>query len=107
MKHGEKAPSLEEYLEAIRSSKIYQGEEFQTLDGVIMEFLSFLAQHNQVSNDWDGNGSGEYCLGSYHPKNRVAPVADWFQGYRRVGVYGIVTGNRDADFGVRCGVRVI
>jgi len=64
-----------------------------------------LEQTDQVIDDWRGNGSLSYQLGSYFLSGHV-PIAVWNRDNRQANLGGSVPGFRYGNFGVRSGVRV-
>ena len=102
---GETVSSPQEYLKAIQNEPIYAHEQGMTPEDQLAYAILHLEQTDQVIDDWRGNGSLSYQLGSYFLSGRV-PIAVWRRGYRQAYLYGYDPGNRNDDYGVRSGVRV-
>ena len=99
-------PSPKEYLKALQEEPIYQYETGLTPEDELTYAMLHLEQTNQVIDDWQGNGSINYCLAAYFPSSGNVPIACWNRVNRRAGLGGDGSGDRDGDCGARSGVRV-
>lgn len=107
IKRGETIPSPEEYLKAIQTEEQYKNEQGQTPEDWLTIFLTHLEKHNQVIDDYQGNGSIEYNLGGFFPLGGLVPGARWCRGSRQARLGGDGPRFRHAGSGVRGRVRVL
>lgn len=99
-----KTPS--EYLKNFQTKPEYKNESGLTPEADIMYAITQLEETNQVINDYDGKGSVSYQVGAYFPPSGGVPRSYWSRDCRQAYLYRSIPTYRDADCGVRGGVRV-
>ncbi|MBI5306438.1 hypothetical protein HZB04_02550 [Candidatus Wolfebacteria bacterium] len=107
IKKGKLIPSPEEYLKAIQTEPIYKNETGQTPEDWFATFLTYLEKHNQVIDDYQGNGSIAYNLGGYFPADGYIPYAYWSRDFRQAFLGRINPKHRNGSYGVRGRVRIL
>lgn len=96
-----------EYLKKIQTEEGYANEEGQTLEDWLTVFLAHLEKHNQVIDDYQGNGSVTYNLGAWFPAVSNVSVAYWYRDSRQANLSRFVPGSQDDYFGARGRVKVL
>ncbi len=69
--------SPEEYLETQQTNKQYEGEQFTTPESQLSYFMQYLQKHNQVIDDWQGQGKTCWNAGAYFKGSGLVPDGDW------------------------------
>jgi len=90
-----------DYLEKIKNDPQYKNEQGQTPETQIIYAIQYLEKHNQVIDDYRGNGSASYQLGAYFPVSGDVPHVCWSRDGRRAFLVGGVPGYSDSSDGVR------
>jgi len=93
--------SPEQYLAKIQTDSQYANEQFTTPEAQLAYFIQYLVQHNQVIDDWAGNGKGCWNAGAYFKGSGFVPFASWNRYYKQFCLYG---GYPDIPYGAY-GVR--
>ena len=111
MKGGEKVPSPEEYLKGLNkesqeSGGMYQYEKGMTPEDQLMYAITYLEEHDQIIDDYNGNGSLSYQIGAYFPASGGVPSAYWFRVSSRASMGGYDLQLRYDRCGVRPSVRI-
>ena len=95
-----------EYLKTIQTEATYQNESGLTPEDWLILAATNLEKTNQVTDDYQGNGSISYEIGAYFPSSGGVPSAYWDRDNRRAGLGGDNPSFRDDSVGVRVGVKV-
>ena len=90
-----------DYLEKIKNNPQYKNEKGQTPETQIIYAIQYLEKHNQVIDDYEGNGSASYQIGVYFAVSGDVPSACWYRGYLQARLGRGVPGLSDSDGGVR------
>jgi hypothetical protein len=83
----------------------YYREQGLTLEDWLVLALANLEEKNQVTDDYQGQGSISYHLGAFFPAADDVPGAYWRQDDRRAYLSGDGPEGQDGGFGVRSAVR--
>ena len=94
-----------EYLNILKTNKIYKHESGLTPEADIMLSILRLEQKNQVSNDYRGKGALSYQIGSYFVSG-VVPNSYWYRVIGQAYLSGFDPSAQDSYDGFRPGVRV-
>jgi len=94
-----------EYLDMLQTDKIYQGEEGLIPEAELIYAIIYLAETNQVINDWQGHGNVSYELGALVSLENI-PWLSWDRDFRRADLWKLDIGKKDIHTGARVGVRV-
>jgi hypothetical protein len=86
-KQFEAGQSPEEYLEKIKTDKQYKGEQLSTPEAQLSYFMQYLQKHDQVIDDWEGQGKGCWNAGSYFKGEGGVPLATWARNRQRFYLY--------------------
>lgn len=97
----------DDYLKILRTEKQYQNEQGQIPEEWITKFLAYLEKHNQVIDEYRGNGRSSFQLGAYFPFSDNVPYARWDSDYQRVDLNGRDQQRQDENFGARSSARVL
>lgn len=103
---GRTVPTPKEYLKALQGDPQYQHEDGGTEEDELLYMLTYLEEHNQVINDWQGNGKIAYKLGSYFTASGDVSFACWNRDSRQTRVRRRGVDSRGDGCGVRPAVRV-
>jgi len=95
-----------EYLKTLQQDKQYTAEQGMIVEDQLFYAILHLEQTSQVLDDYQGNGSVSYQLGSYFPASGFVPYAFWDRGVRQARLGGGGPGYRYDFCGARLGVRV-
>jgi len=94
-----------DYLQAIGKGS-YDHESGMTLEDWIAYAITNLQERNQITDDYQGNGSIAYNTGAYFPASSVVPYAYWNRGDRQACLSGNDPAIRGDNIGARSAVRV-
>ena len=106
-KQIEASQTPHEYLKKIQTEEGYINEEGQTPEDWLTIFLTHLEKHNQVIDDYQGNGSLAYNTGAWFPVRGSVSYARWGRGSRRAGLDCGGPGAQGGGCGARGRVRVL
>ncbi len=67
-----------QYLEKLQTHPQYRGEVGLTLEAWLMRALTRLKKKNEVTDDFQGNGSSNYILGAYFPESLAVGNTYWY-----------------------------
>jgi hypothetical protein len=95
-----------QYLETIQTDQQYEGEQFATPEAQLSYFMQYLQKHDQVIDDWDGQGKACWNAGAYFKGAGGVPLASWRRRDRRFRLGLDSPGSRDDADGVRAAVRI-
>jgi len=104
-KQFEAGKSPEDYLAMLQNDPQYQHEQGQILEMQIIYAIQYLEKHNQVIDDYAGNGSLSHQIGSYFKSSCDVPHANWARGSRRAYLGKSSPGLADSARGLRSWVR--
>ncbi len=95
-KQLEAGQSPEEYLAKIQTDEQYANEEFTTPEAQLAYFLYYLQKHNQVIDDFEGNGRICWNAGAFFKGAGLVPRGNWVRRGRQFSLDGISPdGHRD------------
>lgn len=106
-KRLEAKKSSNDYLKMLQTEEQYQNEQGQIPEEWVTKFLTTLGKHNQVIDDYSGNGKASFQLGAYFPFSGVVPIAYWDRDYRRANLSRDNPRARNGYFGARSSARVV
>jgi hypothetical protein len=99
--------SSNDYLKMLQNKEEYKNEQGQVPEEWIAKFLTTLEKHNQVIDNYEGNGKASFQLGAYFPFSGNVPGACWFRDSQRAGLYGDFPGRQSGADGARSSARVL
>jgi hypothetical protein len=105
-KQLEASQSPEQYLEKVQRDKQYGGEALSTPEAQLSYFMQYLQKHDQVIDDWDGQGKGCWNVGAYFKGAGGVPLADWSRSGRQFDLRLSYPGRHYDNRGVRAAVRI-
>ncbi|MBU1118559.1 hypothetical protein KKH43_01605 [Patescibacteria group bacterium] len=105
-KQLEAGKSSEEYLKILQTHEEYQNESGQTLEDWLTLFATHLKKTNQVIDDYQGNGTYNRLIGSYHSSSGDVRGAAWDRDDQRIIVSWDFPTSHGSDTSVRPVVRV-
>ena len=106
-KAGNKRKQLEtnetpkDYLEKLKNNPQYKNEQGQTPETQIIYAIQYLEKHNQIIDDYSGNGSASYQVGACFPVSGGVPNAYWNRTNRRTNLYRVDPGRSYSFDGAR------
>ena len=106
-KAGNKRKQLEtnetpkDYLEKLKNNPQYKNEQGQTPETQIIYAIQYLEKHNQIIDDYSGNGSASYQVGACFPVSGGVPNAYWNRTNRRTNLYRVDPGSSYSSDGAR------
>ena len=108
---NETIPNPEEYLRALtKESKdpnsVFQGEQGMTPEDQLMYAITYLEEHHQIIDDYEGNGSISYQIGGWFPASGSVPGAYWYRDYSQAYMDWRDPRYRNVNCGVRPSVRI-
>ncbi len=111
MQGGETIPSPEEYLKGLDKesqdpTSPYRGESGMTPEDQLIYAITYLEEHNQIIDDYKGNGSLSYQIGGYFPASGFVPCACWSRDPSRASMGRSYPRSRYGYCGVRPSVRI-
>ena len=95
------------YLKLIQTEKQYQNEQGRIPEEWITKFLTTLEKHNQVIDDYKGNGKVSFQLGAYFLSFDFVPNCCWFRDDRQANLNRGDPRNQDEDYGASSSARVL
>ena len=95
-----------QYLEELQTQTEYQNEVGQTPEDQIAYAIYYLEQHNQVIDDYAGNGSASYQVGAYFPDSDHVPYGYWNRDDQQAGLDRYNPTFQYSSIGARAGVRI-
>ena len=106
-KAGNKRKQLEtnetpkDYLEKLKNNPQYKNEQGQTPETQIIYAIQYLGKHNQIIDDYSGNGSASYQVGACFPVSGDVPYACWSRANRRAYLGRVDPGSSYSSDGAR------
>jgi hypothetical protein len=79
--------SPEQYLKTIQTDKQYEGEQLSTPEAQLSYFMQYLQKHDQVIDDWDGQGKECWNVGAYFKGVGLVPAAAWLRHDEQFDLY--------------------
>jgi len=96
-----------EYLTFLQNNEQYQNEQGQTPEEWIIKFLTYLEKHNQVIDDYSGNGRASHQLGAYFLSSDFVPKCYWSRADRQANLSRNSPRNQGEGLGASFSARVI
>jgi len=97
---------IKEYLRLIKTGEEYRGEDGLTPEDRLTMLLTHLEKTDEAIDDYSGNGSISFQVGTYFPSDGGVPNSYWDRGDRRLNLYRSDPDNRNSNFGAASGVRI-
>ena len=95
-----------EYLKQREGDVMYQGEAGERPEEWLTRMMTHLAETDQIIDDWQGNGSANFLIGSWVPASGGVPCAYFNRDNRRAYLAGDDPESRSGSSGCRSAVRV-
>lgn len=105
-KPGKDIPSPSEYLQAINTEPMYAHEIGMTPEDQLIYAMLYLTKHNQVIDDYGGEGNVSYQIGAHFPNSLGLQSVCWLRGNCRANLGASASRGRISDAGVRTAVKV-
>ena len=96
-----------DYLKLLQTEEQYQNEQGKTPEEWITKFLTTLEKHNQVIDDYQGNGRASFQLGAYFSSSDLVPFCDWYRDNRRANLYRSYPRFQNGNSGASSSARVL
>ncbi|MDE1970204.1 MAG: hypothetical protein KGI50_01335 [Patescibacteria group bacterium] len=97
----EAGKSPRDYLTALSADSWYAHERGTSIEDQLLYAMTHLEETNQIMNDWEGNGSSAYQLGTYMVDGDSVPVVSYGRGYMRAGIVRLSVDFHGSIYGAR------
>jgi len=99
--------SPNDYLKILQTEEQYQNEQGQIPEERIAKFLTTLEKHNQVIDDYQGNGRDSFQLGAYFRSSGGVPYCYWNRDVQQAYLDRFYPSYQDEYGGASSSARVI